>query len=165
LQPVALGARAKDAMAANEPDAQRKGMSIALVDEADTEVMAEPILMNIMLDNVIDNAIKYGNAGGRVEVAVRRDAHAITLTVGDDGPGVAPEDITRLTDRFFRVTGNGASGTGLGLSIVARIADYFGAKLDPYALDPYALDPYALDPYALDPYALDPYALDPYALD
>jgi two-component system, OmpR family, sensor histidine kinase QseC len=129
-QPVHLGALAKDAIAANEPDAQRKGMSVALIDEADTEVMAEPILMNIMLDNLIDNAIKYGNAGGRVEVAIRRDAHAIMLTVEDDGPGVAPEDIARLSDRFFRVTGNGASGTGLGLSIVARITEYFGARLD-----------------------------------
>src|SRR6202044_1892727 len=102
-QPVHLGALAKDAIAANEPDAQRKGMSVALIDEADTEVMAEPILMNIMLDNLIDNAIKYGNAGGRVEVAIRRESNFVMLTVRDDGGGVAPEYVARLTDRFFRV--------------------------------------------------------------
>ena len=129
-QPVALAAPIKDAIATNEPDAQRKGMSLALVGEASYKVMAEPILMDIMLDNLIDNAIKYGHEGGRVEVSVRRDADAVVLTVGDDGPGVDAEDIARLTDRFFRVTGNGTNGSGLGLSIVARIAEYFGARLD-----------------------------------
>jgi two-component system, OmpR family, sensor histidine kinase QseC len=123
-QPVALVALAQDAIAANEPDAQRKGMSVALVGEVHSEVMA------ILLDNLIDNAIKYGNAGGRVEVSIRRNTDAVMLTVGDNGPGVAPEDIARLTDRFFRITGTGANGSGLGLSIVARIAEYFGARLD-----------------------------------
>jgi two-component system sensor histidine kinase QseC len=129
-QPVALVALAQDAIAANEPDAQRKGMSVALVGEVHSEVMAEPVLMDILLDNLIDNAIKYGNAGGRVEVSIRRNTDAVMLTVGDNGPGVAPEDIARLTDRFFRITGTGANGSGLGLSIVARIAEYFGARLD-----------------------------------
>ena len=129
-QPVALVALAQDAIAANEPDAQRKGMSVALVGEVHSEVMAEPVLMDILLDNLIDNAIKYGNAGGRVEVSIRRNTDAVMLTVGDNGPGVAPEDMQRLTDRFFRVTGTGANGSGLGLSIVARIAEYFGARLD-----------------------------------
>jgi two-component system sensor histidine kinase QseC len=52
------------------------------------------------------------------------------LTVRDSGPGQGAEDITRLTDRFFRVTGNGADGRGLGLSIVVRIAEYFGGRVD-----------------------------------
>jgi two-component system, OmpR family, sensor histidine kinase QseC len=92
--------------------------------------MAEPILMDIMLENLVDNAIRYGDTGGPVEVSIGRDAHAVMLTVGDDGPGVDAEDIARLTDRFFRVTGNGANGSGLGLSIVARIAEYLGARVD-----------------------------------
>ena len=129
-QPVALAALVKDAIATNEPDARRKGMTVALVGEANYKVMAEPVLMDIMLDNLIDNAIKYCDEGGRVEVSIRRDADAVVLTVGDNGPGVDAEDITRLTDRFFRVTGNRANGSGLGLSIVARIAEYFGARLD-----------------------------------
>ncbi|SDI89732.1 ATP-binding protein [Paraburkholderia phenazinium] len=127
---VALAALAQDAIAANEPNARRKGMSVALIGDAHSEVIAEPVLMDILLDNLIDNAIKYGDAGGRVEVTIRRNAQAVMLTVADNGPGVAPGDIARLTGRFFRVTGNGASGSGLGLSIVARIAEYFGAKVD-----------------------------------
>lgn len=129
-QPVTLAALVKDAIATNEPDDRRKGVTVALVGEANYKVMAEPVLMDIMLDNLIDNAIKYCDEGGRVEVSIRRDADAVVLTVGDNGPGVDAEDMTRLTDRFFRVTGNGANGSGLGLSIVARIAEYFGASLD-----------------------------------
>jgi two-component system sensor histidine kinase QseC len=129
-QPVALAALVKDAIATHESDAHRKDISVALVGEVNYKVMAEPVLLDIMLDNLIDNAIKYGDEGGRVEVSIRRDADTIVLTVGDDGPGVDAEDITRLTDRFFRVTGTGATGSGLGLSIVARIAEYFGARLD-----------------------------------
>lgn len=129
-QPVALRALAREVIAANEPDAQRKSISVSLVGDADSEVVAEPVLMDILLDNLIDNAIKYGDAGGRVEVSIRRDAHAVMLTVGDDGPGVPAKDIVRLTDRFFRVMGNGANGSGLGLSIVARIAEYFNARVD-----------------------------------
>ena len=51
------------------------------------------------------------------------------MSVRDDGPGVAPADLARLTNRFFRATGNQATGSGLGLSIVARIAQHFGATV------------------------------------
>jgi len=129
-RPVAIGALAREAIAANEPDAQQKSMRLSLVGDADSEVVAEPVLMDILLDNLIDNAIKYGDAGGRVEVVIRRESNFVMLTVRDDGGGVAPEYVARLTDRFFRVMGNGANGSGLGLSIVARIAEYFGATLD-----------------------------------
>jgi two-component system sensor histidine kinase QseC len=53
----------------------------------------------------------------------------VQVSVRDDGPGVAPDDLDRLTNRFFRATGNQATGSGLGLSIVARIAEHFGASL------------------------------------
>ena len=129
-QPVALGMLVKNVIVTNEPSAQRKGMSVALVSEANYKVIAEPSLIDIMLDNLIGNAIKYGDEGGRVEVAITRDKDVVVLRVEDNGPGVAAEDIARLTDRFFRVTGSGANGSGLGLSIVARIAEYFSARLD-----------------------------------
>ncbi|WP_206997121.1 ATP-binding protein [Trinickia mobilis] len=127
--PVELDTLARHAIAAKEPNARRKGMQVALIDGEPCEVVAEPLLMGILLDNLIDNAIKYGDAGGRVEVAIRRDTRAVLLTVRDDGPGVTAEDRARLTDRFFRCKGAGAGGSGLGLSIVARIVEYFGAQL------------------------------------
>lgn len=130
VQPIALDALVQRVIAAHEPDAIRKHMRVDFVGGLRAEVIAEPALLDILLGNLIDNAIRYGNSGGRIEVAIRRDAHASVLTVSDNGPGVAAEQVARLTDRFFRVTGASANGSGLGLSIVARIAECFGGKLD-----------------------------------
>ncbi|WP_175425759.1 ATP-binding protein [Trinickia violacea] len=127
--PVRLETLARNAIAAKVPGARRKDMHVALIDSEPCEVVAEPLLIGILLDNLIDNAIKYGDTGGRVEVAIRRENQAVLLTVRDDGPGVSAEDRARLTDRFFRGKGMQASGSGLGLSIVARIVEYFGAQL------------------------------------
>lgn len=124
---------AKDALLANQGRAQRKGISVTLCGgtsgDRSAEIDAEPVLLGILLDNLLDNAIKYGRSGGRVEVAIARSGERVCVTVRDDGPGVAREDLDRLTHRFYRATGNHATGSGLGLSIVARIAAHFGARL------------------------------------
>ena len=126
LKPVAV---AKDALLANERNAQQKNIRVTLTGDARAEINAEPVLIGILLDNLLDNAIKYGHAGGSVEVAVEYAYGRVQLTVRDDGPGVAPSDLAHLTNRFFRATGNQVTGSGLGLSIVARIAEHFDAKL------------------------------------
>ena len=120
---------AKDAVLANQHNANQKNISVALAGELHAEIAAEPVLVGILLDNLLDNAIKYGRAGGHIEVRVRRESAAVTLVVSDDGPGVAKDDEQRLTNRFFRAAGSHASGSGLGLSIVARIAEHFNARL------------------------------------
>jgi two-component system sensor histidine kinase QseC len=120
---------AKNALLANERSAQQKNISVRLLGDTHAEIDAEPVLIGILLDNLLDNAIKYGRNGGCIEVAVRRADDRVQLTVRDDGPGVAPDDLARLTHRFFRATGQQATGSGLGLSIVARIAEHFGARL------------------------------------
>ncbi|WP_408433559.1 ATP-binding protein [Paraburkholderia fungorum] len=127
--PVILDALARDTIVTNEAEALRKDVSIILVADAHPEVIAEPVLMRILLCNLIDNAIKYGNVGGRVEVAVCGDTKGVHLTVRDNGPGVTADERARLTDRFFRASGTSANGSGLGLSIVARIVESFGAQL------------------------------------
>ncbi|HEX7910009.1 MAG TPA: ATP-binding protein [Paraburkholderia sp.] len=120
---------AKDALLANERNAQQKNIRVVLTGDMRAEINAEPVLIGILFDNLLDNAIKYGRAGGSIEVAVRHTDDRVQVTVRDDGPGVAPGDMARLTHRFFRATGNQATGSGLGLSIVARIAEHFGASL------------------------------------
>ncbi|WP_116652336.1 sensor histidine kinase [Pelagibacterium sediminicola] len=81
-----------------------------------------------VLENLADNAIKYGGSAGRIEIALVAGAsrsgthHAITVT--DFGPGVPEEHVPRLTERFYRVdseTTRGKKGTGLGLAIVKHI--------------------------------------------
>ncbi|WP_429249989.1 ATP-binding protein [Paraburkholderia sp. GAS333] len=120
---------AKNALLANERNAQQKSISVMLMGDMRAEIYAEPVLIGILLDNLLDNAIKYGRTGGNIEVAVQHADDRVQVTVRDDGPGVAADDLARLTNRFFRATGNQATGSGLGLSIVARIAEHFGASL------------------------------------
>jgi two-component system sensor histidine kinase QseC len=120
---------AKNTLLANERNAQQKNISVMLTGDMRAEINAEPVLIGILLDNLLDNAIKYGRAGGSIEVAVQQVHDRVQVTVRDDGPGVAHDDLDRLTNRFFRATGNQATGSGLGLSIVARIAEHFGASL------------------------------------
>ena len=85
--------------------------------------MSGPLLA-VLLRNLIDNALRYGPDGGRVQVqvlAATADAGA-RLVVEDAGPGLSDADLQRLGERFFRVLGSGQSGSGLGWSIVQRLA-------------------------------------------
>lgn len=127
--PVALDRLAVDAIGNHAAPAQQKHMRISLDSVPAPHVQADPMLIGILLDNLIDNAIKYGTVEGRVDVLIRRDGDTLRLVVRDNGPGVAEPERARLTDRFFRGTSVHASGSGLGLSIVARIAAYFDAQL------------------------------------
>ncbi|AOJ90020.1 hypothetical protein WS87_25645 [Burkholderia sp. MSMB0856] len=92
-------------------------------------IQADPILLGILLDNLLDNAVKYGRQGGRIEIDVHDDGAAQRIVVRDDGPGVAPGEHERLGDRFYRGVGTQLPGSGLGLSIVQRIAQYFGGTV------------------------------------
>ncbi|MGU7812258.1 ATP-binding protein [Burkholderia sp. AW49-1] len=92
-------------------------------------IQADPILLGILLDNLLDNAVKYGRQGGRIEIDVHDDGATQRIAVRDDGPGVAPGEHARLGDRFYRGVGTQLPGSGLGLSIVQRIAQYFGGTV------------------------------------
>ncbi len=89
------------------------------------------------LENLIENALKYGSSGKRVDVSlVRRQSHAgageARLTVRDFGPGIAPEHLPRLTERFYRVDvadSRSQGGTGLGLALVKHVLNRHGGKL------------------------------------
>lgn len=87
-----------------------------------------PSLME-MLNNLIDNAIRYTPEGGHITVSTRHEPGFATLCVEDNGPGIAPEHRERVFERFYRILGSGQSGSGLGLAIVAEVAKRHGAQL------------------------------------
>jgi two-component system phosphate regulon sensor histidine kinase PhoR len=83
-----------------------------------------------VLLNLVDNAIKYG--GKAVRVTASRAGGAIDLAVEDDGPGIAPEHIGRVFERFYRVDAGRSreqGGTGLGLAIVKNLAESMGGSV------------------------------------
>jgi two-component system sensor histidine kinase QseC len=88
-----------------------------------------PDLLHIVLRNLVDNALLYCPPNSTIEIRATWQNGIARLAVCDNGPGVKPDDMVRLTERFFRVLGSGQGGSGLGLSIVRRIAQLHGAVL------------------------------------
>jgi len=83
--------------------------------------------------NIISNAMKYGRAGTPVTVALAREGQRIRLSVSDEGEGIAPDHLPRLTERFYRVDearSRSVGGTGLGLAIVKHISERHQGLLD-----------------------------------
>ena len=79
-----------------------------------------------MLNNVLDNAIRYTQPGGQVTVRVTPDTTSVVLSVEDNGPGIPASDRDRVFERFYRMLGTGTEGCGLGLAIVREIAQAHG---------------------------------------
>jgi two-component system phosphate regulon sensor histidine kinase PhoR len=97
-------------------------------------VAGDPTQLSQLLHNVIGNAMKYGREGTPVTVSLQPDGESmVRLTVGDEGEGIPPQHIPRLTERFYRVdSGRSRSlgGTGLGLAIVKHIIERHRGRLD-----------------------------------
>lgn len=85
------------------------------------------VLVSVLLRNLLDNALRYSPDQARVRVQTQAlPGGRMRLTVEDSGPGLAPEHMARLGERFFRVTGSQQPGSGLGWSIVSRVASLYG---------------------------------------
>ena len=85
--------------------------------------------VNILVRNILDNAIKYAPVGGTINISIASSQQVCELTIEDSGQGVPQSDRARIFDRFYRVVGTSASGSGLGLAIVKTIADMHQASL------------------------------------
>jgi two-component system sensor histidine kinase TctE len=97
--------------------------------EAEMKIFGVPLLLREMIDNLVDNAIKYTPPGGRVTVRVRATP-AWIVEVEDTGIGIAAEDRHRVFERFYRALGTDAEGSGLGLAIVREIADLHRVRIE-----------------------------------
>ncbi len=108
---------------------------VSIVPENEDEVLtvfASPHRMKQVLINLVDNAIKYNREGGRVVITANRiSSDRVELRVSDNGPGISPEHLERIFERFYRVDTSRSrelGGTGLGLSIVKHIAQLYGGS-------------------------------------
>jgi two-component system sensor histidine kinase TctE len=93
-------------------------------------VFGNRTMIRELLNNLIDNALLYTSAGGQVTVRALAAGDACCLEVQDTGPGIPPEERSRVFDRFYRILGQGAEGSGLGLAIVREVADHHGASVE-----------------------------------
>ncbi len=131
--PVDLAELVRSVAQAQEPNAAAQGLALSARSDAPVVVRAEPHALRTLLDNLVDNAIRYTPRGGVVLRAAREGERAV-LEVEDTGPGIAPAERERVFDRFYRGEGAAPGGSGLGLAIVRRIAERHGGRvalLDP----------------------------------
>lgn len=93
------------------------------------EVSADPHGLATLLNNLIDNAIRYTPRGGKIDLVLTRAGEQAGFEVVDNGPGIPEEDLGRVLDRFYRSSHVQGTGSGLGLSIAMRIAQRHGLQL------------------------------------
>lgn len=128
--PLDIAQLARDATTEWVPRALERNIDLGFDGPATgVTVEGEAFLLREMLNNLLDNAIRYTQPGGQVTVRVAPDTHRVVLSVEDTGPGIPPGERERVFERFYRVLGTGAEGCGLGLAIVREIAHSHGAEV------------------------------------
>lgn len=127
--PVDLGDVAADGASALGKPATDRGVRVE-VDPQPAVVSGDPARLRQLVMILVDNAIRHSPTDGRVGVEVRADDGGASLVVEDDGPGIRPEDLPHLFERFYRAHGAPGGGTGLGLAIAAWIVDRHGGRIE-----------------------------------
>ena len=128
-QPQVLAELARQAVADAAAAAQARNIDLGLAPSDEDRVACHRDAIEMLLRNLVDNAVKYTPPGGTVTVQVHALVDGVLLSVDDSGPGIPAEDRDRVLDRFYRLPGSDATGSGLGLAIVKAVADLHGATL------------------------------------
>ncbi len=134
-KPLALAPAVASCVDSHRGRAEARGLSLSLdlgaLDD-ETLITADEEAIRQILDNLIDNAIKYTPVGGSVNVACRFDGDLVALEVADTGIGIPRDDLPRVFERFYRVDkarSRELGGTGLGLSIVKHLVQSIGGQV------------------------------------
>ena len=127
--PVRLDELARGIVAELVPLADAGYIDLGVAAAQPATITGDPDAVRTLLRNLVDNAVRYTPAGGRVDVTAESTSGSARLTVTDDGPGIPPEERTRVFDRFHRPAGTAPPGSGLGLAIVKAIAEAHGATV------------------------------------
>lgn len=109
--------------------AKQIDLSLSLSEGIDT-IWCDRASLGMALANLLDNALKFTQPGGFVELATSAEAHATLLTVSDSGPGIQPSDLERIFERFYRgEKSEQLPGVGLGLAIVKTAVEAHGGNV------------------------------------
>ena len=124
-----LSKAAREILEAHAEEALRRNIDVGL--EADRPVIVEGdgTMLREMLVNLIDNAIRYSQADGRVTVSIRQEGDNAVVTVEDNGPGIPVSERDQVFERFYRIIGTESEGSGLGLAIVREVVEGAGGSV------------------------------------
>ena len=127
VQQVAIADLLQSAVMEMYHPAQQSGIELRLHLNASHIVRTgQPLLLSLLVRNLLDNAVRYSPRGSQVDIML----NAREFRVRDNGPGISPQALSRIGERFYRPPGQEAPGSGLGLSIVRRIASLHGMQVD-----------------------------------
>ena len=132
-EPVSLPELVSDIAQKFQLEAQRRGSTIDIdAGEGLPMVDADIALVERVLENLIDNALSHSPDGGAIRIPIAANGDSVRVTVADSGPGIAPEHLPRVFDRFYQADNahRGNAHAGLGLAIAKRIVELHGARLE-----------------------------------
>jgi two-component system, OmpR family, phosphate regulon sensor histidine kinase PhoR len=122
----------RDLVAELSERAELAGLRLELeIDDETIHVPLRPRMLRLVVENLLENAIRYAGEGASCVVSLGRDEGRVLLEVADDGSGVPDEDVPRLFERFFRSDrARTTRGTGLGLAIVKHVVESAGGSVE-----------------------------------
>jgi len=127
---VDIGALIRSACELFEPTAEDKHITLNCQAPEKTFLLGDSRMLQRMLSNILDNAVKYTPPGGEVKVSVSEANRDIVITIHDTGIGISGADLTRIFERFYRGDQSRSEpGTGLGLSLARAIARAHGGDV------------------------------------
>ena len=131
LEAVDLGALARRVLRKMEGEAARQNVDLVMaIPESLPSLRADPDRLEQVLNNLLENALRFTSAGGKVTLAASARGNEIQVEVRDTGTGIPPEDLPRVWERFYKVDRSRAGkGSGLGLPIVKELVERQGGKV------------------------------------
>jgi two-component system sensor histidine kinase BaeS len=132
-EPVDVADVLRDAVAGWRREAEERGLSLTMDLEDDTIVLADETRLAQVFANLMQNSLRYTDAPGRIAIGLQREGDRIVIDWQDSAPGVAAEELPRLTERLYRVDASRSrvsGGAGLGLAIARAIVEGHGGRLD-----------------------------------
>lgn len=130
VRPVSTEAVLEAALAPHRVAADERGVRLSSEREPELEqVLADPERLQLVLSNLVANAVRHTSHGGDVVVKARRDGERVRFEVTDTGEGIAPEHQQRIFEKFYSVPGASTGGAGLGLSIAQEIVQAHGGEM------------------------------------
>lgn len=138
LLPLDVAALARDVAREWTPRALKAGVDLGFEGADHLSVVGQALLLREALNNLIDNALTYAGAGSEVTLRVQAKDKSVLLEVTDNGPGLSPDDLPHVFERFWRASAL-PGGCGLGLAIVAEIAKRHGGEARVRQVHPHGL--------------------------
>lgn len=128
--PVRCDQLAAEVVAAFSARADARSIDLGLETSDAATVCMDPEDVRVLLNNLVDNALRHTPLGSRVDVRVRQAGEHVTITVDDNGPGIGAAERARAVQRFVRLNPQDTTGSGLGLAIVTQIAEHNGGRIE-----------------------------------